>query len=81
MCEYSQAEIRLIEAIDPSWGTQEAAGRLVPGVLYTTLAVKCFMDKRIGPEVNALRRVLAALQESKIYRLTPDFDKLCEFEE
>ena len=79
MCEYSEAELRLIGAIDPSWGTQEAAGRLVPGVLYATLAVQCFMDKRIGPEISALRRVLTALNESEIYRLTPEFDKLCEF--
>lgn len=79
MYEYSEAELRLIGAIDPTWGTKEAAGRVVPGWLYTSLAVKCFMKNRIGFEVNALRRVLTALQEGEVYRMTPEFDKLCEF--
>lgn len=79
MYEYSEAELRLIGAIDPSWGTQDEAGRLFPGILYANLAVQCFMKKSIGFEVNALRRVLEALQEGKVYRMTPEFDKLCEF--
>ena len=43
------------------------------------LGCDCFVENRTGPGVEALRKVCRVLMNSEMYRMTSEFDKLCEF--
>jgi hypothetical protein len=79
VCNYSDAERALIGAIDPMWLSTIDKTNIYPSSLYRTLCTKVFINNETGPAVEALRRVLTAVEYSDPYRMTPEFDKLCEF--
>lgn len=76
--EYSEAELRLIREICPGLADVGINRTIYPDRLYGTLAKIAFLDRRTGPEAEALRRVLVHLN-SGVSRMTPEFDKLCQF--
>lgn len=80
MNDCTEAELKMIRAISEHWYN------LVTGDtefntprVFSILAEECFIEDRRGPEVDALRRALGALQKCKIYRHTKEFDELCTF--
>lgn len=77
--EYSDAEKKLIEKLSSHWASVITKTQIAPFNLYTILAKEAFVHNRVGPEIEALRRVCIALEQCKIYRMTPEFDKLCKF--
>jgi hypothetical protein len=76
LCEYSEQELALISALSSHWANTVKKTYISPLELYEILAVECFLSNRQGPEVDALRRGLAALESCKIYRMTKEFDEL-----
>ena len=76
--QYSHAEKQLIRRVAPRWLSIIGRTDVNPTTLYRILAVECFCDDRVGPEIEALRRVLNAIENCDPYRMTPEFDKLCE---
>jgi hypothetical protein len=78
-CEYSEAEKKLISAISPHWSIIASQTSIDPWAMYKILMENCFIENRQGPEIEALRRVVTALSKCTPYRMTPEFDKLCEF--
>jgi hypothetical protein len=78
--EYSEAEKTLIKSISEHWYEIIHQTNIVPINVYRALAVTCFLENRTGPEVEALRRVVSAIEECKIYRMTPEFDDLCKID-
>lgn len=79
MTQYSNAEVNLIEKISPHWGDIITKSDINPPDLYKILAYEAFINNSSGPEFDALRRVCRAIYQCKIYRMTKEFDKLCEF--
>jgi hypothetical protein len=78
-CEYSESELKLIGSINGHWLNIVQKTYLDPTSLYRILAMECFEQNRVGPETDALRRVIKSLRECKPWRLTPEFDELCNF--
>ena len=76
---YSDAELKLINAISEQWAAIISNAVIDPPNLYKLLAVGVFIDNRVGPEIEALRRVCKAIYDGLPYRHTPEFDALCEF--
>jgi hypothetical protein len=74
--EYSDNELKLINI----FGLQEYSKHVMPPTLYREMAIMCVKDDRKGPEVQAVRRALKAIDGSSPYRLTEEFDKLIELE-
>ena len=79
MTEYTDPEIRLIQQFSNDW--KVLISHLSPHKLFGTLAWDAFIENRTGPEVEALRRVCAALNGGTVRRYTPEFDVLCKFHE
>ena len=79
MFEYSKAERKLIESISPHWRKVIEQTNINPPNLYKILAQECFIQNTTGPDVEALRRACKAVDKCSPYRMTPEFDKLCEF--
>lgn len=77
MVEYSEAEWKLID----HFGFRDFAvnSRCMPATLYREMSLNAFVNNLSGPGVDALRRVLAATNECKPYRMTPEFDGLAHF--
>lgn len=75
--DYSEAEWNLIDA----FGLRDFAinSNIMPFNLYREMAIKAVIEEWTGPEVKAVGRALKALSECRVYRLTPEFDKLLKF--
>jgi len=76
--QFSHAEKQLIRQVSPRWLSLIGRTDINPPTLYRILVVECFCEKRQGPEIEALRRVMRAIETCNPYRMTPEFDKLCE---
>lgn len=79
-CKYSENEKKLIKSISPYWGDLIEKHYIAPLNLYKILAIDCFLSKKEGVEVDALRRALQTLECGKLYRLTPEFEELISCE-
>lgn len=79
LCKYSESEQRLIRSISEHWSGIISKTDINPPSLYGILAMECFEQNKVGPETDALRRVIKSLRECKPWRLTPEFDELCNF--
>jgi hypothetical protein len=79
--EYSEKEMKLFEY----FGMKKIAHFIVPYQLYNMCADEAFLNKYSeGKETESLRRcfkVLEHISEHTIYRMTPEFDALIEFDE
>lgn len=53
---------------------------MVPNML-NTVALEVFVEHLQGPAVDALRKIVIANQKMAPYRNTPEYEKLCEFDE
>ncbi len=71
-CEYSPAELRLIE----HFGYLHLSGRLYPAELFGLMTKKAFLDNDQTPYAEALRRCVTALDRCLPYRMTPEFETL-----
>lgn len=80
MTDYSKAEKELIFTLSPHWFGILHKINITPSNLYRILAIEAFIENKSGSEVEALRRVVTAIEKCTTYRLTPEFDKLCHFE-
>ena len=76
---YSEAEQKLIGAISKHWLDVITKTEINPPTLYRCLAEEVFVEDRKGPEVEALRRCCKAIITCNPYRMTKEFDSLCEF--
>ena len=76
--KFSEAEIKMFEALVQ--GHLLELNALNPLKVYTIAFGEAFTENKTGPPVEALRRAAKALSSVKIYRLTPEFDKLVAFE-
>ena len=76
LCEYSEKEQRLIE----HFGFQDVAQNVFPPVLYPMMAAKAFIINEQGPYADSLRRLMAAFETGKAYRLTPEWDAMIQEE-
>ena len=87
MTKYSQAELKLFKELmkdDESYTRFLVNNKNVYARhVYEYLVTKVFIENQAGPAVEALRRVVRNLDAKglnlTIYRMTPEFDKLCEF--
>jgi len=77
--DYSKAEFKLLRAISPKWLHLVCQTEINPPKLYQILAEEAFIENQSGPEFDALRRCCKAVRDCDPYRMTPEFDKLCEF--
>ena len=77
--EYSEAEKKLIHSISPHRANVITKTPITPYNVYMILGCDCFVENRTGPGVEALRKVCRVLMNSEMYRMTSEFDKLCEF--
>lgn len=73
--EYSAAEVKLFTAL----GHADLLEHLTEMGLWDFTVKKVFIEKREGPEVEALRRGYKAISECKIWRMTAEFDALITF--
>lgn len=78
ICEYSEVEKILIKGLSPHWASVIERTYISPLNLYKILAIDAFLAKREDAYIEALRKGLQALESCKIYRMTPEFDKLIE---
>lgn len=76
---FSKAERKLISTLSPHWFSVISKTSINPPKLYQILAVDAFIENKSGPEIEALRRVVNAIEKCNPYRMTEAFDKLCEF--
>jgi len=76
--EYSEKEIDLFTTLDMLDHMESKS--MVPPLLYTEAAVKCFIEDRNDISATSLRRCLNHLNQGK-HRMTPEFDALIELEE
>lgn len=74
---YSETERKLLEAFKYDNLIDHVC---VPHSLYRMCVEKVFVENMTGPAVEALRRVYAAIQSCKPYRLTPEFEELASME-
>lgn len=74
MYDYSEGEIQLIK----HFGYMDIAPHLDPVNLYRLMVNRAFLKDMQGPMVEALRRAANALEACKIYRMTPEWEKLLE---
>lgn len=81
MNEYSAAEEKLIGKLSAHWLNLIQTHSFNPTHVYTTLALEAFTENRQGPEVDCLRNVVKAISQCNPYRITPEFDALCTWEE
>jgi hypothetical protein len=70
--EYSLNEMLLFK----HYGIDGICQQLMPVNMYRLMAEKAFLVNEQSEYADAVRRGLAALNNSQIYRMTPDFDKL-----
>lgn len=80
---WSEAELKLVKALSFHWFkliTESESDFNQPAV-YRILVELVFNNDMKGPAVEALRRCNRALHACKPYRMTPEFDKLAEFDE
>ena len=81
MSELSPAERRLMEFCGFSDFVDVAErGSLAVPCLWAVIGSRLFVTDARGSHVDAVRRVLLALEKSSPYRFTPEFDALCQFE-
>jgi hypothetical protein len=69
--EYSPNEMLLFK----HYGIDNICQQLMPHNMYRLMAEKAFLENEQSEYAEAIRRGLAALNNSH-YRMTPDFDKL-----
>lgn len=80
--KFSEAEERLIRALGYEWVLEPVSRGSIPEPkVYDLMALEVFAENKKGPTVDALRRVLLALRNCKLYRHTDEFDQLCSFTE
>jgi len=79
--KYSEAESKIFKALDLDWWNTVENSWIQEPVAYRILVEKVFCQNLTGPAVEALRRAYNAITSSKPYRMTEEFDNLCEFEE
>lgn len=77
--DYSEAERRLISKLSNHWINVIDKTSITPHRLYEILATEVFIENKQGPEIEALRKVMKACLDCKPYRMTPEFDELCQF--
>lgn len=70
--EYSPNEMLLFK----HYGIDNICQQLMPHNMYRMMAEKAFLANEQSEYADAVRRGLAALNNSQIYRMTSDFDKL-----
>lgn len=78
---YTNAELKLIRACSLKYLNLVKVTDINPTSLYDMLAIDMFVGNVQGPHIDALRRAVGAIHSCNPYRWTPEFDKLCEFEE
>lgn len=76
--DYSPNEVKLFEALGHS---KYILNGVNPIALYDIAALKAFRENLQGQTIEALRRATKAIHGCKVYRMTPEFDNLLEFEE
>lgn len=81
MIEYSETELRLIKACSKSWCEIALTTNMSPPILYDVLAADALVENKQGPHIEALKRAIMAIRNCSPCRMTPEFDKLCEFSE
>lgn len=74
MIEYSEKEKALID----SFGFSHMIAYDYPYALYRIIAEDCFINNKTGKNVESLRRILSALRNCTVYRMTKEFDDLIE---
>ena len=74
-CEYSKNEMKLIK----EFGLESFSMRTMPNLLFREMAIMCIKEDRKGPEVQAVRNAVIAIDNCSPYRLTDEFEKLIEF--
>ena len=79
--DYSEKELDMIYELSPNWYNiidRDEDRSVLPPMLLGCLAQECFIENRQGEAVESLRRCLQALNKSKPYRKTPEYDKLIQ---
>ncbi len=79
---YSEKEFAMIEACSPYWATLIEGGvsvTSIPPNVLDCVAMECFLENKHGPAVDSLRRCVNALKNSKMHRMTPEYDALISF--
>lgn len=80
--ELSLAERNVLTALDYGWVIPHVeAGSIVAPKAFEMAAMEAFCKDQKGPAVNAIRRMVIAMREGKIYRQTPEWEALCMMEE
>jgi len=88
MTQFSDTEFVLIKAVCDRLGgdydhefltgtnAEGPKAGLTSSQVYAGLASECFLGRIEGAEVEALRRVVRAVQDGEPFRRTPEFDEL-----
>lgn len=74
--EYSENEWILIDRYGFRGLVEKSSSGLYPVLLYPMMCCKAFMMNDQGPEADALRRGMEAMNNLKPFRLTPEFEHL-----
>lgn len=78
---YSDQEIKLFK--DLGWGylfeNTFVDNPIEPFVMYRMASESAFINNSQGNAVEALRKGMKAMSESKPYRFTPEFEKLIDY--
>ena len=71
--EYSTKEIQLFKYFDVD------TNHFTPPTAYRLAVETAFVNDMHGPEVQSLRRCARALRDTKVYRLTKEWDQMIWF--
>ncbi len=73
---YSPNELKLFK----HWELEYMVNMTIfPAIIWRTMAEKAFLSGASGPEVEAVRRGLIAINNANPYRLTDEFEELIAF--
>lgn len=83
MKRYSDKELEMIKQLSSHWYNLILRGdddSITPPTVFRILAEDCFVRDLKGPAVESLRRCMKAIWESKIHRMTPEWDALIQLD-
>lgn len=81
---YSEKEFAMIKECSPHWASLIEKNEsyngcsivCIPPKILDCVAMECFLENKQGPAVDSLRRCINTLKNSKMHRMTPEYDAL-----
>ena len=80
---YSDKEFEMIKMCSPHWASLIEKGvsiTSIPPNVLDCVVMEVFLENKQGHAVDSLRKCVNALKNSKLHRMTPEYDSLIVLE-